>query len=499
MTPPASPVPPENPLQEPKGGWKQHFGSKRRLRRKLGQVLSELIVALGFPRIKVLRGFRYPKEAFRRLREERGSRRVRVRRSRQYPEDGLLAPREERGSSGRLNWATARPFVLWATSFAATAAIALLLYGLLPHHRPVGSQRIAASLAVQAIEMLEGGDRGGALAVAQMMGQVKPPGHAAAYWGGFLKAAAPSAAAKAGAATGGRLSPVDRLVAQAGEQRGKRDAAGAVESLTKAVEQNPRDEALRLLRADAFMAAGRPSDALADSDQLVRRGFVTAGADVRSKAFLALNQPRRAIEEITRGLAESPNSTHLRLALADAYLRVGNPKRALEEARAVLAFEPASVGARAIAVDAMVAGGNVEAAEAMLRKTISIAPRDSLALNNLAWLLAESSGRPQEALGYAQRAYYTAAPNQPGIMDTLAWINHRLGRDDVALLLLRRAVALNPSYPDAKLHLGLVLQLTGHEAEGLGVLRELDASSVPWAVRDQARRALAAASPPAGQ
>ncbi len=466
MTLPPTSTSPDPPPQESPPGRGRPRGSRRRWRYKLGRLLTDLLVLLGFRRMEVIGSFRYPKEALRK-------------------------PRDERDRGGSLNWAASRSFALGAGIFCVTSALALLVYGLLPHSRPVGSQRVAAVLAVEAMASFEGGDKRGAAAVAEMIGRVKPPGHAAAYWGAYLKTAGPDLAAKAGAQAPGRLSRVDELVAQAGEQRGKGNLAGCVEGLGKAVARAPRDEALRLLRAAALMTAGRPADALADGDQLAKRGYVVAAADVRSKAYLALGQFPQAIEELKRGLAAMPGSTQLRLSLADLYVRSGQPKQALEEARTILAFERGNVSARTIAASAMEVSGDYAAAEAMLRRAIAIAPRDSLALNNLAWLVAEHSHRPQEALTYAQRAYQSA-PRQAGVMDTLAWIHHRLGHDDVALKLLLGANALKPPDPDVRLHLGELLRLTGKEREGVAVLRELASGSVATAQREKARRELLA-------
>ena len=51
-----------------------------------------------------------------------------------------------------------------------------------------------------------------------------------------------------------------------------------------------------------------------------------------------------------------------------------------------------------------------------------------LALNNLAFDLAVHGDHPDEALPFAERANELVKGN-PALLDTLAWVQHLLGRD----------------------------------------------------------------------
>ena len=64
-------------------------------------------------------------------------------------------------------------------------------------------------------------------------------------------------------------------------------------------------------------------------------------------------------------------------------------------------------------------------------------PNDTVALNNLAYALAVRKGQPAEALGYAERAF-TLTRGSATVADTLAWVQHLLGRDREAAQLLAR-------------------------------------------------------------
>ncbi len=465
MTPPSwEPPPEEDEEQEGQAPSSQRSRRKPSLRYRLLRGISDLLIPLGFRRKTVAGRFPYQKR---------------------------FEPRaEEPDAQGGLTWAAARPLALAAVAFAVLAALALVIFGLLPHRRDVGSQKTAAIMALQAIRRFEGGDLAATRTFAALVRVVKPPGHAAAYLNGFLRAAAPDLAFPTGAL--GRLSRTDEVVARAGERHGRHDARGAAEELGRAVALQPRDEVLRFLRASAMLAAGDPSGALADADRLESAGFVTVAAELRGRAYLGLNQPDRAAEAFRRGLEADPNASDLRLGLANIYLALHKPREAMDEARRVLAFEPTNVSAQVITGAVFMDAGKDGAAEALLRRAVAAAPRHAYALNNLAWLLSEKRGRPEEALGFAQKAY-DISPNQPNIVDTLGWVSHRLGNDDRALSLLQRAVGLDPHAPGARLHLGQVLRLRGHEAEGVRMLEGVAADPMPGEERTEARNLLAPA------
>ncbi len=86
--------------------------------------------------------------------------------------------------------------------------------------------------------------------------------------------------------------------------------------------------------------------------------------------------------------------------------------------------------------------------EAALRKAVQLNPDNAKAQNNLAWLLA-SSARAKEALPFANRAA-DLAPWDPAILDTLANIANALGKCPAALVLQRRAAALDDKSADIK-------------------------------------------------
>jgi len=97
----------------------------------------------------------------------------------------------------------------------------------------------------------------------------------------------------------------------------------------------------------------------------------------------------------------------------------------------------------------------LDMAEADLRKVISQEPNNANALNALGYTLADRTSRYKEALKYIQRAS-SLVPNDPAILDSLGWVNFRLGKMDKAEKWLSRAFK-KLADPEIAAHYGEVL------------------------------------------
>jgi tetratricopeptide (TPR) repeat protein len=91
-------------------------------------------------------------------------------------------------------------------------------------------------------------------------------------------------------------------------------------------------------------------------------------------------------------------------------------------------------------------------------------PEQSVALNNLAYLLTERLDHPAEALPYARRAY-RRSPNDPGVLDTLGWTLAKSNQLGEAVGMLLRALEIDRRNLAATYHLGLVHELRGELEE----------------------------------
>ena len=140
-----------------------------------------------------------------------------------------------------------------------------------------------------------------------------------------------------------------------------------------------------------------------------------------------------------------------------------DPAGAREALEAAVAAEPRFIPARLELAAIDDRAGDRDREIAQYRAILTYSPNDPLALNNLAYALAVYRGKPEEALPFAQRATtnarrdpellggteilgsyfalgrYHREPLVPYCLDTLAWVQHLLGRDTEAALTIQQA------------------------------------------------------------
>ena len=108
--------------------------------------------------------------------------------------------------------------------------------------------------------------------------------------------------------------------------------------------------------------------------------------------------------------------------------------------------------------------------EADLRRIIQLNPGSPVAYNTLGYFLANSTDRYEEAYELIKRAI-ELAPNDAAIIDSLGWVQYRLGLYDEALENLDRAYELFPDHEVAA-HLGEVLWVVGERYQARSLWRK---------------------------
>ena len=111
--------------------------------------------------------------------------------------------------------------------------------------------------------------------------------------------------------------------------------------------------------------------------------------------------------------------------------------------------------------------------EASLRRVIAQAPDNHHAYNALGYAFAEHNIRLPEAHALITQAL-VLAPGDPFIIDSMGWVEFRMGNLEQAEQLLRRAHALR-SDPEIALHLGEVLWQKGDRDDAMTLWREAQA------------------------
>lgn len=225
------------------------------------------------------------------------------------------------------------------------------------------------------------------------------------------------------------------LLAQANEQRG--DMRAAAQWLDK-IEPARVDMSTLARRASLLAHDGQVAKARA----LVREAPARDQPDARTRLLAeaqVLRDQRQwaeAYELLLAGVRQNPDDTSLM-------------------------YELAMVAERLARFDDM---------ESLLRRVIALKPEDHHAHNALGYSLADRNLRLGEALELVQRAT-SLAPRDPFIIDSLGWVQFRLGHHEEALKLLRRSHLARP-HVEVAAHLGEVLWAMGQRDEALRIWRE---------------------------
>lgn len=114
--------------------------------------------------------------------------------------------------------------------------------------------------------------------------------------------------------------------------------------------------------------------------------------------------------------------------------------------------------------------GKPDVMEKALRAVIAQAPDNRHAYNALGYSLAERNVRLPEAYQLIDKAL-KMAPDDPFIMDSMGWVQYRMGNLKEAEAQLRKAYALR-SDPEIAVHLGEVLWAQGRKADAQTLWRE---------------------------
>lgn len=110
------------------------------------------------------------------------------------------------------------------------------------------------------------------------------------------------------------------------------------------------------------------------------------------------------------------------------------------------------------------------ATERDLRQILRLDADNVSALNSLGYLLADRTQRYEEAQALLEKALHLK-PDDPAIMDSIGWLNYRVGKYPEALGHLRSAFAQGPNAEIAA-HLGEVLWIVGDKTEARRIWQE---------------------------
>lgn len=114
--------------------------------------------------------------------------------------------------------------------------------------------------------------------------------------------------------------------------------------------------------------------------------------------------------------------------------------------------------------------GDVRQSVGLLRLAVRAAPAGparAQAQNNLAYLLADKLNSELPEARRLAEAATQAMPDEPNLVDTLAWVRYRMGDFAEAERLQRGAAREKKGDPEVRYHLGAILEAQGKTAEAI--------------------------------
>jgi tetratricopeptide (TPR) repeat protein len=169
---------------------------------------------------------------------------------------------------------------------------------------------------------------------------------------------------------------------------------------------------------------------------------------------------RRAFEAAK---AAKPDLVMAELSLAAIDTAEGRREDARKRLSVMVAAHPDSIPGHLLFGELELTEGKSAAALEQYRKALALDEKNSLAVNNVAYLLAESN-QPDEALKYAQKAK-ELAPANAAVDDTLGWTYYQKGLYSMAVTHLQSAVAREGT-AIRKYHLAMAYTKAGDSKRG---------------------------------
>ena len=230
-----------------------------------------------------------------------------------------------------------------------------------------------------------------------------------------------------------------------------------------------------------------------ESEDAFRKSYDLNPANSRglmglSEVIMAQNQPERAMQVLRAEIEKYPTRLEFRLALADIevrarkfdkvdrksamaadlYVRLGQTYRfagngaaavdALQKARDILPNNAMVLNSLAQTLDAV---GQPKEAKVVYESALRIESENPVALNNLAYIIAESVGGDlDQALTFAQRANQKL-PQATEVADTLGWIYLKKNLPDNALEIFKNNVVKAPKNSTYHYHLAMAFYQKG--------------------------------------
>ena len=264
-----------------------------------------------------------------------------------------------------------------------------------------------------------------------------------------------------------------------------RDAAKAVQTLSRVVALNPDSLQGRISLAQAYVAADdlpaaigtleeiaedepRVSATLGQYLELAGRSADAAEAytkaiaiaptnkELKFRRVAALFTAKQFVEAATlaaEAQQQHPDDSRFPRIRAQALVRSGSPARAIDVLEPAARANPGDGSTQLALADLYSNAGRTNDAERTVRQLLTLAPENADALNYLGYMLAERGQQLDEAIRLVRKAL-DIEPGNPSFLDSLGWAYYHRGDMDSAEKYLVPAAEKLPNNAVIQDHMG---------------------------------------------
>jgi putative PEP-CTERM system TPR-repeat lipoprotein len=261
------------------------------------------------------------------------------------------------------------------------------------------------------------------------------------------------------------------LMLAATQMSGKRESE-AIQTVRKALVVEPESLEAQNMMIAIHRSRGALDDALRVARDVQRqRPKQAVGFIMEGELMLASSKPDAAARSFREAYTREHNGSNL-TRLHAALSRAGATRDAQALVDAWMKEQPKDVVVPLYLGDVALAQKKLDEAKGHYQTVLARSPSEVAALNNLAWISAQS-GDPK-AREYAEKAY-SISPSNPAVLDTLGAILVDAGEVDRGIKLMREGVTIAPQSNDLRLSLASALAKAGRKADARKELEPLSA------------------------
>jgi putative PEP-CTERM system TPR-repeat lipoprotein len=224
------------------------------------------------------------------------------------------------------------------------------------------------------------------------------------------------------------------------------------------------------VKATLLADIGRSAEGLKVATELQRKQPKNPAGFVAEAEILAKGKRFAEAGDAFVEAAELAHDHRLALRAHDAYVRAGQSERSVAWLERWLANNPDDTPVRHALALSFIQAGKLKEAAGHYEHLHKAHPSNAVVVNNLAWLYSEL--KDKRALPLAQQAY-KLSPNNPETLDTLGWILVNAGETRRGLELLKKAHALAPDATTIHWHLASAHAAAGDRGNALKSLEQL--------------------------